>query len=105
MGQAVAQMTTSLDGYIAGPDDGPGRRLGTGGERLHYWVFGGPWSYDEQPTGEATGVDRQLLCRRQKTAVRRLRADDRSTPGERGAVAMGDAPAIPGGAGLNGSIP
>jgi dihydrofolate reductase len=56
-----AQITVSLDGYVAGPDDGPGRGLGTGGERLHYWVFGGPWSYDEEPTGEATGVDKQLL--------------------------------------------
>lgn len=27
MGQVVAQITTSLDGYVAGPDDGPGRRL------------------------------------------------------------------------------
>jgi dihydrofolate reductase len=61
MGEVVAAITTSVDGYVAGPDDGPGRGLGTGGERLHYWVFGGPWSYDEQPTGEATGADRELL--------------------------------------------
>lgn len=61
MTTVVAAITTSLDGYITGPDDGPGRGLGTGGERLHYWVFGGPWTYDEQPTGEATGVDKELL--------------------------------------------
>jgi dihydrofolate reductase len=61
MGRVVAQITTSLDGYITGPDDGPGCGLGTGGERLHYWVFGGPWSYDEQRSGEATGVDKELL--------------------------------------------
>jgi dihydrofolate reductase len=35
--------------------------LGDGGERLHYWVFGGPWSYDEDPRGEATGVDKEFL--------------------------------------------
>jgi hypothetical protein len=29
------------------PNDGPGQGLGEGGERLHYWVFGGPWSYDQ----------------------------------------------------------
>ena len=52
MGQVVAGITTSLDGYVAGPDDRPGRGLGTGGEQLHYWVFGGHWSYDEQPSGE-----------------------------------------------------
>lgn len=61
MGKVVAQITTSVDGFSAGPDDGPGRGLGVGGERLHYWVFGGPWSYDSQPTGEATGVDREFL--------------------------------------------
>ncbi len=61
MGKVVAQITTSLDGFVAGPDDGPGRGLGVGGERLHYWVFGGPWSYDSPPTGEATGVDREFL--------------------------------------------
>ncbi|HET9215035.1 MAG TPA: hypothetical protein VFN93_09820 [Gaiellaceae bacterium] len=41
-------------------NDGPGRGLGEGGERLHYWVFG-PWSYEEEPTGEATGADREFL--------------------------------------------
>ena len=43
-----ATITQSVDGYITGPDDGPEAGLGIGGERLHYWVFGGPWSYDEQ---------------------------------------------------------
>ena len=61
MSRVAAQITTSLDGYIAGPDDGPGRGLGSGGERLHYWVFGGPWTYDEEPTGEATGLDKEVL--------------------------------------------
>ncbi|HET9506583.1 MAG TPA: dihydrofolate reductase family protein [Gaiellaceae bacterium] len=49
MGKVVASITTSIDGYVAGPDDGPGKGLGEGGERLHYWVFGGPWTYDAQP--------------------------------------------------------
>ncbi len=57
----VASITTSLDGYITGPNDGPERGLGEGGERLHYWVFGGPWSYDEEATGEPTGVDKEFL--------------------------------------------
>jgi hypothetical protein len=55
MAKVAAGITTSLDGYVSGPNDGPGRGLGDGGERLDYWVFGGPWSYDEEPTGEATG--------------------------------------------------
>jgi dihydrofolate reductase len=61
MTKVAAGITTSLDGYVAGPNDGPGRGLGDGGERLHYWVFGGPWTYDQEPTGEATGADKEFL--------------------------------------------
>ena len=61
MTKVAAGITTSLDGYVSGPNDGPGRGLGDGGERLHYWVFGGPWSYDEELTGEATGADKEFL--------------------------------------------
>ena len=61
MSKVAAGITTSLDGYITGPNDGPGRGLGEGGERLHYWVFGGPWTYDEEPRGEATGADSEFL--------------------------------------------
>jgi dihydrofolate reductase len=59
--QVVAQITTSVDGYVAGPNDGADKGLGEGGERLHYWVFGGPWSYDEEPKGEAVGADKEVL--------------------------------------------
>jgi dihydrofolate reductase len=61
MTKVAAGITTSLDGFITGPNDGPGRGLGDGGERLHYWVFGGPWSYDAEPTGEAGGADKEFL--------------------------------------------
>ena len=57
MGKVIAGITTSVDGYVAGPDDGPGKGLGEGGERLHYWVFGGPWRYGEEGRSEATGED------------------------------------------------
>src|ERR671934_2833772 len=57
MSKVLAGITTSVDGYITGPDDGPGKGLGEGGERLHYWVFGGPWSYAEEARGTATGDD------------------------------------------------
>jgi dihydrofolate reductase len=59
--QVLAGLTMSLDGYITGPDDGPGAGLGIGGERLHYWVFGGPWSYTQPPAGSATGADAEYL--------------------------------------------
>jgi dihydrofolate reductase len=61
MTKVIAGITTSIDGYIAGPDDGPGKGLGEGGERLHYWVFGGPWSYDAEPKGGPTGDDAAWL--------------------------------------------
>lgn len=39
MGATVLYMSMSLDGFIAGPNEGPGNGLGDGGERLHDWLF------------------------------------------------------------------
>jgi dihydrofolate reductase len=61
VGKIVAGITTSVDGYITGPEDGAGRGLGVGGERLHYWVFGGPWTYDSPRRGQPTGEDKAWL--------------------------------------------
>jgi len=61
MTKVIAGITISLDGYSTGPHDGPGHGLGDGGERLHYWVFGGPWSYDVGARGEPTGADKEVL--------------------------------------------
>jgi dihydrofolate reductase len=61
MSKVAAGITTSVDGYITGPNDGPERGLGEGGERLHYWVFGGPWSYAQPGRGEPTGADKEFL--------------------------------------------
>ena len=61
MTKVLAGITTSVDGFVAGPDDGPGKGLGEGGERLHYWVFGKPWAYDSGPEGEPTGEDAEWL--------------------------------------------
>lgn len=52
----------SVDGYIAAPGDVPGKGLGEDGERLHNWVFGGPWRYDDEQRGEATGEDAAWLA-------------------------------------------
>ncbi len=70
MTKVSAGITMSVDGYIAGPDDGPEKGLGEGGERLHYWVFGGPWTYDSEARGEATGEDAAWL----EQAISRLGA-------------------------------
>jgi dihydrofolate reductase len=44
MGKVVVDLTVSLDGYIAGKDDGPDLPLGRGGERLFTWMSAGPES-------------------------------------------------------------
>jgi len=62
MTKVLAGITTSVDGYITGPHDGAGKGLGEGGERLHHWVFGGPWTYDSGPKGEPAGEDAEWLA-------------------------------------------
>ena len=62
MTKVLAGITTSVDGLITGPDDGPDKGLGEGGERLHYWVFGGPWTYEGESRGEPTGEDAAWLA-------------------------------------------
>ena len=42
MGKVVVSLSVSLDGYIAGPGDGPGSPLGEGGEALFAWMNAGP---------------------------------------------------------------
>jgi len=55
MSKIVAGITTSVDGYITGPGDGPDRGLGVGGKRLfegftqsidleHLWVRQSPFA-------------------------------------------------------------
>jgi len=41
MGKVITDISMSLDGFVAGPNDGPERPLGNGGERLFKWYFSG----------------------------------------------------------------
>ena len=42
MGEVLVGLSMSLDGYIAGPNDGPTNPLGDGGARLFdWWTAGG----------------------------------------------------------------
>ncbi len=52
MGKVVLDITMSLDGFVSAPNDGRHRGLGDAGEVLHYWVFGGPWTYEDAHKGE-----------------------------------------------------
>ena len=47
MSSTVLYMSMSLDGFIAGPNAGPGNGLGDGGECLHDWLSGG----ERRPSG------------------------------------------------------
>jgi dihydrofolate reductase len=48
MGSVIIDITMSLDGFVTGPNDGPGNGLGDGGRILHEWVFGGKTEADEK---------------------------------------------------------
>ncbi|MCI0714206.1 MAG: dihydrofolate reductase family protein [Chloroflexi bacterium] len=38
MGKVIIDITMSLDGFVTGPNDGPGNGLGDGGMVLHQWA-------------------------------------------------------------------
>ncbi len=59
MAKSVLYMSMSLDGFITGPDDGPGNGLGNGGHRLHEWL-GEPVS--EHPHFDPPGLSGQLFA-------------------------------------------
>ena len=60
MSKVIGSITTSVDGYITGPGDGPECGLGRGGERLHYWVMGGPWTYEGGHDFAMHGPDKEF---------------------------------------------
>jgi dihydrofolate reductase len=62
MGKVVANMSMSLDGFIAGPNDGPERPLGNGGERLHEWLYDlTSWRELHGLVGGKTNRDAEIL--------------------------------------------
>jgi dihydrofolate reductase len=56
----VLYMSMSLDGFIAGPNEGPDNGLGDGGERLHEWAFSGADDRSGIP-GRPSGVNGQVF--------------------------------------------
>jgi dihydrofolate reductase len=62
MGQVVADITTSVDGFVAGPNDRPEVPLGEGGERLHEWVYDlASWRAPHGLAGGETNEDSRIL--------------------------------------------
>jgi len=62
-GKVIADISMSLDGYIAGPgDEDPELPLGEGGEQLHQWVYGlASWRRLHGMTGGEDDPDSELL--------------------------------------------
>jgi dihydrofolate reductase len=58
----VLYMSMSLDGFIAGPNEGPDNGLGDGGERLHEWLIpGGGGVEDVEAIRRTGGVNGQVI--------------------------------------------
>jgi dihydrofolate reductase len=62
MSATVLYMSVSLDGFIAGPNEGPDNGLGDGGERLHEWAIpGGGGVEDVEAIRRAGGVNGRVI--------------------------------------------
>jgi dihydrofolate reductase len=53
-------MSVSLDGFIAGPNEGPDNGLGDGGERLHEWFWAGGGGDPKEAFARLPGVNGQV---------------------------------------------
>jgi dihydrofolate reductase len=56
----VLYMSMSLDGFIAGPNEGPGNGLGDGGHRLHEWALTDAEG-DHEKVRRAEGINGQVV--------------------------------------------
>jgi dihydrofolate reductase len=64
MGNVVIEMSMSLDGYIAGPNDNPEQGLGEDGMRLHNWAFDDPAVLERFFGDAAAGTGAVIMGRR-----------------------------------------
>src|SRR5256885_1952725 len=99
MTKVIASITTSLDGYITGLHDGPGRGLGEGGERqgcVHHGRGGcDPPGVTRGIRGRAVGLDCAGRVGWREAPVRRLRRDTEPGAVARAPIAVGDAYQLP----------
>ncbi len=59
--KAVLSMSMSVDGFVAGPNDGPGNGLGDGGHRLHEWFMSAADTSHKDVVGRLDGVNREIM--------------------------------------------
>jgi dihydrofolate reductase len=57
----VLYMSMSLDGFIAGPNEGPGNGLGDGGHRLHEWAVASGSADDVEVIRDLGGVNGRVV--------------------------------------------
>ena len=60
MSTTVLSMSMSLDGFVAGPNEGPDNGLGDGGHRLHDWLMDGD-DVDLDAIRRSEGVNGKIL--------------------------------------------
>jgi dihydrofolate reductase len=61
MSNAVLYMSMSVDGFIAGPNDGPDNGLGDGGHRLHEWFLPSADADPKGPADHLSSVNREVV--------------------------------------------
>jgi dihydrofolate reductase len=62
MGKVTCQISISLDGFVAGPNQSLENPIGEGGMRLHDWVFAtSSWRRQHGDEGGADGADSEVL--------------------------------------------
>jgi len=62
MGRVTVDISMSLDGFVAGPNDGPDLPLGERGEQLHEWAYGlTSWRERHGLAGGQTNRDAEIL--------------------------------------------
>jgi dihydrofolate reductase len=62
MGKLILDITMSLDGFVAGPNQTLEEPLGKGGERLHEWVYGlKSWRESHGEPGGETSPDDEIF--------------------------------------------
>jgi dihydrofolate reductase len=63
MSKVTCQITVSVDGYVAGPDQSFEKPLGEGGERLHKWALATEaWQSQHGGEGGERSVDSEIIA-------------------------------------------